>query len=383
MQTFDAIVLGLGTMGSFTCLELARRGLRVAGFDALCPPHSRGSHSGDTRVFRVAYAEHPDYVPLAQRAGLLWDRYGAEFGKRLLTRAGMLSVGPADGAFLDGIRNSARIHHLEIDELSADEIQQRYPVFAVPEASQGIFEKAAGWLDVPASIEGAQRAAERMGAAIFRNTPVVRWTQRGSAVAVETADQTIEAPRLAITAGAGARSLLRDLQLPLTIERKTLTWIEPRDPRMFAPEVFPVFTLSDDFFYGFPNIDNQGVKLAIHWRREQVIDDPFTPVRPACNEDFEPVIRMANRYLPGLTDSLPDGLSRVRRGATCLYTMTPDEHFIVDQHPEHGNVWFAAGFSGHGFKFAPAIGEALADLCTEGKTSLPIQFLRAGKRFVA
>ena len=225
---------------------------------------------GDTRASRLAYAEHPDYVPLAQRAGLLWDRYGAEFGKRLLTRAGMLSVGPADGGFLDGIASSARIHHLEIDELSADAAKQRYPAFAVPEASQGIFEKAAGWLDVPASIEGAQRAAERMGATMFRNTPVVRWTQSGSAVAVETADQTIEAARLVITAGAGARSLLRDLQLPLTIERKTLTWIEPRDPRMFAPEVFPVLTVSDDFFYGFPNIDNQGVKLAIHWRREQV-----------------------------------------------------------------------------------------------------------------
>jgi sarcosine oxidase len=178
-------------------------------------------------------------------------------------------------------------------------------------------------------------------------------------------------------------ALLRDLQLPLTIERKVLTWIEPRDPRMFAPEVFPVFTMADDFFYGFPNISNEGVKLAIHWRREQVIDDPFAPVRPASDEDFGPVVRMANRYLPALTDPLPDGLSRVRRGATCLYTMTPDEHFIVDRHPERENVWFAAGFSGHGFKFAPAIGEALADLCTEGKTALPIEFLRIGKRFVA
>jgi len=133
MQTFDAIVLGLGTMGSFTCLELARRGLRVAGFDAFSPPHARGSHSGDTRVFRVAYAEHPDYVPLARRAGSLWDQYGAEFGKGLLTRAGMLSVGPTNGAFLDGIRNSARIHELDIEELSLDDIERRYPAFAVPE----------------------------------------------------------------------------------------------------------------------------------------------------------------------------------------------------------------------------------------------------------
>ena len=383
MQTFDAIVLGLGTMGSFTCLELARRGLRVAGFDAFSPPHARGSHSGDTRVFRVAYAEHPDYVPLARRAGSLWDQYGAEFGKGLLTRAGMLSVGPTNGAFLDGIRNSARIHELDIEELSLDDIERRYPAFAVPEGSQGIFEKAAGWLDVPASIEGAQRAAERLGATMFRDTPVVRWMQRGSAIAVETEHQIVEAARLAITAGAGASALLRDVKLPLTIERKTLTWIEPRDPRLFAPDVFPVFTMADDFFYGFPNIGNEGVKLAIHWRREQVIDDPFAPVRPASNEDFEPVIRMANRYLPGLTDALPDGLSRVRRGATCLYTMTPDEHFIVDRHPEHENVWFAAGFSGHGFKFAPAIGEILADLCTEGKTALPIGFLRTGTRFAA
>jgi len=383
MQTFDAVVLGLGTMGSFTCLELAARGLRVAGFDAFSPPHAKGSHSGDTRVFRVAYAEHPDYVPLAQRAGKLWEHYAKEFGKPLLTLSGMLNIGRPGSDLIAGIHRSALAHHLTVEELSLDEIHRRYPAFAPPEGSVGIFEHTAGWLDVPASIEGALKAAGARGASIFPDSPVAGWTARGGRILLETPRGTIETAGLVITAGARAGALLDDLQLPLTIRRKTLTWIDPRQPEKFSPDVFPVFAIADDFFYGFPDIAGQGVKLAIHWEKKNISADPFGYVPPAGEDDFTPVIRMANRYLPGLTDPLPEGLLRVRRGATCLYTMTPDEHFILDRHPEFENVWIAAGFSGHGFKFAPTIAEALAQLCTQGKTDLPVEFLRIGRRFQA
>src|SRR5262249_42056100 len=185
MRNFDAAVLGLGAMGSFACFELARRGLRVAGFDQFFPPHSRGSHSGDTRVFRVAYSEHPNYVPLAQRAGELWDRHSLSFGAPLLTRSGMLSMGLPDGDLISGIRASVRIHTLPIEELTPAEIRLRYPGLAPPDNYCGIYEAAAGWVDVQAAIAGALMAAEKRGATLLRETPVTAWRERNGRIVIE------------------------------------------------------------------------------------------------------------------------------------------------------------------------------------------------------
>ncbi len=383
MQTVDVAVLGLGTMGSFACLELARRGLRVAGFDRFAPPHDRGSHSGDTRVFRVAYAEHPDYVPLAQRAGELWDTFGREFGTPLLTRCGMLSVGPASCDLISGIRRSAELHQLRIELLSREEIRRRFPVFAPPEEFVGIVEPTAGWVDVNAAIREALNAARDQGALIIPNTAPGGWKERGGRVVIETATESFEAGGLVIAAGAWSAALLRDLALPLTVQRKVLAWIDPIDPEPFAPGRFPVFAVADRFFYGFPNIGGHGVKLAIHWDDGQRLRDASDPIAEPGESDLLPILRMASEYLPGLAGAAPDSLSRVVRAKTCLYTMTPDEHFIIDRYPGARNVWFATGFSGHCFKFAPAIGAALADLATEGRTALPVDFLRIGQRFVS
>jgi sarcosine oxidase len=381
MRRFDAAVLGLGTMGSFTCLELARRGLRVAGFDQFAPPHDRGSHSGDTRVFRIAYAEHPDYVPLAQRAAVLWDQHGSDFGKTLLTQSGMLSAGPLDGELIAGIRASAKEHHLALEELSSGEIRNRYPAFVLPEDWVGILEPTAGWLDVNASIECALEAAGQRGAHLFTNAAVAGWRERAGRIVVETANETIEADRLVIAAGAWAGALLGDLRLPLSIRRKVLVWIDPKKPEHFAPGRFPVFAVADSFFYGFPNIAGHGVKVAIHLGQGRAVASPSMPTAPPGADDLEPIVQMASQYLPGLASGVADGLSRVRRAVTCFYTMTPDEHFILDRHPSIENVWFAAGFSGHGFKFAPVIAEALADLCVNETTAAPVDFLRIGRRF--
>jgi len=381
MQTFDAIVLGLGTMGAFTCLELSQRGLQVAGIDRLSPPHSSGSHSGDTRVFRIAYAEHPDYVPLAQRAASLWGEHGKTFNKTLLTQSGMLSLGSPSGPLISGITRSASLHRLDVESIPIREIRTRFPSFEVPEHFTGVFEKDAGWLDVQASIAGALSATKANGATLLLNTPVSRWKRNGGRFIVETPDSVIEASNLVITAGAGAVSLLRELRLPIVIWRKVLTWLEPRRPELFSPDVFPVFAIDDEFFYGFPNIANQGVKVAVHWQKGIEVDDPLAPVPPASESDYVPVLQTVNRYFPDLVEPLPEGLSRVRRGATCLYAMTPDEHFILDRHPFVENLWFTVGFSGHGFKFAPAIAEAVAQLVTEGRTGLSTDFLRIGHRF--
>ncbi len=383
MRSFDAVVLGLGTMGSFTCLELARRGLQVAGFDQFAPPHDRGSHSGDTREFRIAYVEHPDNVPLAQRAALLWDQHGSEFGKTLLDRSGMLSAGPPGGELIAGIRASAKAHHLAVEEISSREIRSRYPTFTLPADWEGILEPTAGWLDVNASLDGALEAARRHGAQLFTNTPVTGWRERAGRIVVETANETVEADRLVIAAGAWAGALLRDLRLPLSIRRKVLAWIDPETPEHFAPGYFPVFAVADSFFYGFPNIAGHGVKIAIHLGEGRTVANPSVPAAAPGADDLEPILKMASQYLPGLASGVADGLSRVLRAVTCFYTMTPDEHFILDRHPSIENVWFAAGFSGHGFKFAPVIAEALADLCVKGSAAAPVDFLRIGRRFEA
>jgi monomeric sarcosine oxidase len=381
VQSFDIAVLGLGTMGSFTCLELARRGARVIGIDQFDPPHTQGSHSGDTRVFRTAYAEHPDYVPLAIRAGDLWDRLGADFGKPLLTRSGMLTLGPPSGELISGIRKSASLHNLKVEALSGDEIRRRYPAFSPPDDYVGEFESAAGWVDVNASITEAIKAARQSGAEILTNMAVKGWCEHLGRIVVETAAGPIEATKLVVAAGAWTASILRDLNLPLTIRRKVLVWIDPAHPELFAPNSFPVFAIADRFFYGFPNISGDGVKLAIHWEDAPKLQNVNQPVAPADDSDIAPVLDLVARYLPALVQSPSDARLRVKRTATCLYTMTPDEHFIVDRHPTLENVFIAAGFSGHGFKFAPAIAELLADFCTTGLVKTPE--LLSIKRFIS
>ena len=356
-QTYDAAVIGLGTMGTFTCLELASRGQTVIGFYQFAPPHDRGSHSGDTRVFRTAYAEHPDYVPLSVRAGELWDSTG------FLHRTGVLSLGPPDSQLIAGARASAAAHGLEIENLSRDQIRFRFPVFNVPPGWEAVMEPAAGWIDVNAALHAGLQRASRAGAEIRIDTAVEDWLWTGDGYAVQTSAGEFKARRLIVTAGAWAGRLLSDLSLPLKVLRKVLVWIDPvRD------QSFPVFASADKFFYGFPNIGGHGVKLAIHWSDASPATNIDARQPDATADEIQPVLKAAAELLPSIT-------GRVRQTRTCLYTMTPDEHFIIDRHPRVPNLIFAAGFSGHGFKFAPAIGEALADLATTGTSALPIGFL--------
>src|SRR5688572_9332003 len=213
--TYDAAVIGLGTMGTFACLELASRGQTVIGFDQFAPPHDRGSHSGDTRVFRTAYAEHPDYVPLAVRAGQLWDSFGAEHGTPFLNRTGVLSLGPPDSHLIAGARSSAAAHGLEIENLSRDQIRSRFPVFDVPPGWEGVREPAAGWIDVNAALHAGLQRASRAGADLRIDTRLEGWSWTGEKFAVQTSAGTFMAKRLIVTAGAWAGRILGDLSLPL------------------------------------------------------------------------------------------------------------------------------------------------------------------------
>jgi sarcosine oxidase len=362
-------------MGIFVCREFARRRLRVIGFDQFDPPHDRGSHTGDSRVFRTAYAEHPDYVPLAHRAGVLWDQLGAEEGATFLHRTGMLSIGEPDSGLITGARASAAAHGLTLDSLSPVEVRRSFPAFRLPPGWNALFEPGAGWIDVDASMRAGLRQAAHSGAELYTNTRLEDWEWKGSAFELTTSDGTFSARRLVITAGAWSGRILKALNLPLTVVRKLLVWVQPERPEDFTPDVFPVFASGRRFFYGFPNIDDRGVKLAIHWTGCEPIADPDSGQLQPTREDIRPVLDAAAELLPSLAGEVPDAFSRVTRTKTCFYTMTPDEHFVIDRHPQIGNLVFAAGFSGHGFKFAPAIGEALVDITLRGTSLLPLEFL--------
>lgn len=361
-------------MGSFAAVELARRGFSVVGFDQFKPPHGRGSHSGSTRVYRIAYPEGTGYVRLAQRAGELWDQAAEQLGTQLLHRTGMLYMGIPGQPFLEEIKESASTNRLQVETLSATEVHHRYPAFELEEEYVGLFDAQAGWIDVDASITSSLARAQGLGVECAFDQAVQRWDASASEVRVHLRNETITAANLIITAGAWTENLLRELHLPLAVKRKVIAWFDPLAPELFAADRIPVFAFPENLIYGFPSVPGLGVKMAEHAGGSYLphADSAVSPPGPA---DLDPIAAMAAKYMPKLAGGYPEARSRLLRSTTCLYTVTPDENFIVDHHPEFNNVVFAAGFSGHGFKFAPLIAAALADLVEHGKTSLPIGFL--------
>jgi monomeric sarcosine oxidase len=375
---YDVAVIGLGTMGSFAAAELARRGLTVAGFDQFTPPHGHGSHSGGTRIYRVAYAEGSAYVPLAQRAGELWDQAGEQLEKPLLHRTGMLYMGPPGETLLREVAESASANRLQVEKLSSSEIYRRYPALEIPEDYAGLFDPQAGWLDVDASIAFALAHAQTLGVDCYFDQPVRSWDATATEVRVHLEKETVTVSSLVITAGAWAADLLRSLRLPLNVKRKVFAWFDPLAPELFAAGRIPVFAFADHWSYGFPIMPGLGVKMALHAGGDY-LPHAGGAVAPPGLVDLDPIAAIAAKYMPRLAGAYDEARSRIRHSATCLYTMTPDEDFIVDHHPAFKHVVFAAGFSGHGFKFAPLIAQALADLLQQGKTSLPIGFLSLGR----
>jgi sarcosine oxidase len=359
----DAIVIGLGAMGSAAAQHLAERGCRVRGFDQFSPPHNLGSSHGLTRIFRQAYFEDRRYVPLLMRSFELWKKLERDSGVALLHLPGALVLGPRDGVLVTRSLESAIEFDLPHSMLSARELQARYPVFHIESNTCALLERDAGYLVPEACIEQQIRQAVRSGAHIHTNEMVTGWHagQHGSPVTVKTSKATYEADHLVITAGPWASQVLADLALPLRVTRQVLCWFEPTnglDP--YREEHLPVYLFEAQadqrLLYGFPvaGADAEGVKVALHGS-----DDLCTP--DSVNREILAADETAIRRR--LSETLPElAAGRLLRAETCLYTMTPDEHFLLGAHPCHSAVTIAAGFSGHGFKFAPVIGETLADL---------------------
>jgi sarcosine oxidase len=370
---FDVIVIGVGGMGSAAACELARRGRRVLGLEQFTVGHDQGSSHGHTRIIRKAYYEHPDYVPLVQRAYQRWYDLEQRQGRHLLTECPCLSLGPPDGELIAGVRESAARHHLPIENLSAAEVRKRYPMFHVSDQTAGVLERSAGFLYVDECVQAYAREAKKLGATIREHEPVISWSAHGNAVVVETATNRYSAERLVLTAGPWMGRLLAALGARLTVMRQVVFWFGTRDDRLFRRDVFPVYIAEtpDGPFYGLPMLDSHGVKVARHYGAPE-LQDPAAVDRNVSLADEAVVQRFLSSYLPAVEGPLG-------RASVCLYTLTHDRHFLIDVHPEHPNVVFAAGFSGHGFKFASAVGEILADLADEGKSRLPIDLFRLAR----
>lgn len=373
MNTSDCIVLGAGGVGSAALYHLARRGVNAIGIDRFAPGHDRGSSHGETRIIRQAYFEHPDYVPLLLRSYELWAELEARRGEKLYHETGILEAGPPDGAVVPGVVRSARRHRLDVEELSAREALGRFPGFRVPEDMTAVFERRAGYLRVEACVRAHAEEAVKLGAKIMTDESALEWKTDGSGVEVRTDRATYRAARMIIAAGPWAPVILRDLGLRLEVRRKPAFWHRTADAAYREDRGCPCFLFETPTgtFYGFPEIDGSGLKAAEHSGGEPVTD-PLSVDRSLRPEDKARVDAFLARHLPGVTrDCL--------KHSACMYTMTPDEHFVVDRHPAHPQVAFAAGLSGHGFKFTCVLGEALAELVIDGSTALPIAFLGAGR----
>lgn len=370
MTRFDVIVIGLGGMGSAALWRLAQRGLRVLGIESFAVGHDRGSSHGGTRIIRKAYFEHPDYVPLLHRAYAGWVELEDQAAENLFERTGLLLLGPPNGAIISGVRRAADAHRLDIAEVSPRDRSRRFPAFAVGDGMDALFEADAGFLHVERCVLAGVAAAQALGARIVTGARVGAWSSDGRVATVETDRTRYEAEALLICGGAWSQELLREIHFPLEIRRKVVLWFAPRHEHYAMRCGCPVFGIetAHGFFYGFPDVDGSGVKVGDHTGGETV--DTADSLDCSLLPDDVPRIRQfVKDHLPGLDPT-------VQRHSVCMYTMTPDEHFIIDRHPHHANVAFAAGFSGHGFKFAPVVGSVLADLVTQGDTEAPIGFLR-------
>ncbi|MFL5580957.1 MAG: N-methyl-L-tryptophan oxidase [Gemmatimonadaceae bacterium] len=356
----SAVVVGLGAAGSAAAYHLARRGVRVTGLDRFAPPHAMGSSHGRTRIIREAYFEHPLYVPLVRRAYELWAELEAEAGERLLAITGGLMAGPREGALVAGALRSAHEHGLPYEMLDAREANARFPAFALEHDWVGLLEPRAGMLFPERCVSAHLAGARGAGAELRTNEPALRWRADGAGVVVETAAGEHRADALVLAAGPWTAGLLPELALPLEIARQTLHYFEPAAEKLplLDPSRCPIAIWEHDrdrFFYSFPAHEGR-VKCAVHHEGETA-RTPEAVRRDVDEADTAPVRALLERIIPAARGPL-------RESTVCLYTNTPDWHFVIDRHPAHRRVVVASACSGHGFKFASAVGELVADLTT-------------------
>jgi len=368
----ECIVVGLGIMGSACLHELAKRGHAVLGLDQLSPPHPLGSSHGHSRIIRASYFEHPSYVPLVIRALELWRGIELEAQTSLFRRTGCLSIGPEDGLLCMGARRALAPHSLPFEELDAEKVLIRYPFLRLPQGHQALLEPLAGVLHPERCVQALLALARRKGASLRLNERVLRWKSLGRHFKVATERGTYLAERLLLCVGPWMKKFLPEL--PLACERQVMFWFEWDASRMErALEQVPalIAETNEGFFYGIPEPERGLYKVARHHGGASC--EPDRLEREVKEEDLRPIAQFLDRYMPALR-------ARPKEARVCIYTNTPDQHFIVDHLPRQENLIIISACSGHGFKFAPAIAEEAADLA-EGKIKGPRQQLFSLSRF--
>jgi len=370
-RAYDDIVIGLGGMGSAAAYHLATRGRRVLGLEQFEPLHERGSSHGLTRIIRLAYHEDPSYVPLLRRAYELWHDLETDAGERLLVTTGSLEGGPDDGPTFRGALEAARLHDIPHAVLDAGELRRRYPAYVGFAADTSVvFQPDGGFLLAEPTMRAHHDGARRRGADLRFGEAVRGWEPAGDGVRVSTDAGTSEADRLVICAGAWARVLVPSLDRLAVPERQVLAWLRPTRPELFGVDRFPVFLIDveEGSFYGFPVHDGHGFKFGKYHHLLEPID-PDDPDRSVLAEDEAVLRAFAERYFP-------DGAGPTEMLKACMFTNSPDEHFVLDLLPDAPQVAVFAGESGHGYKFCSVVGEILADLATEGATRHDIGLFR-------
>jgi sarcosine oxidase len=376
-MAYDAIVLGLGGMGSAAAYQLALRGKNVLGLERYTAPHAHGSSHGHSRIIRQAYIEGPEYVPLLLRAYELWEQIERDTGDDdILTITGGLMMGARDSHTVRGAIRSAEAYGLLHEILDAREIRRRYPPFTPGDDVYALFERKGGFVNPERAISGHLARAAALGAELHFEEPATGWQAfpAGEGVRVSTDKGSYEAAQLIISAGPWAPVVLADLGLPLSIHRQVMYWFDPiGGAAPFLPERFPIYIWEFEnvwepekgiaSFYGFPAQDGPAgpVKIAFHSR----FGDPRTTAE-TIDREVKP--HEIARVKEAVAERIPALNSSCVNAVTCMYTVTPDEHFVIARHPEHSQVTVATGFSGHGYKFCSVVGEILADLALDGRT---------------
>ena len=378
---FDVIVLGVGSMGAAACYYLAKSGMRVLGLEQFTIPNELSSHTGQSRLIRKAYYEHPAYVPLLQRAYENWRHLESITGEHVYYETGLLYAGMPAHPVMQGVHLSASTYGINLESISELEMKVDYAPFHIPVSYEKILEPAAGFIRPGKAIELYANKASDHNAVILSNLKVAGWNKTADGFRVYTADQKFYAPKLVITGGAWSGELLPTLSPSLSVTRQTMAWMEVHHPSEFLLNKFPCWMIAEEgtpgIFYGFPilNPDKMegpvGFKLAHHFKGE--ITTPGTINRKSSKEDETRLVKVMNAYFPG-------AYKRTQEIKVCMYTNTPDENFIIDYLPGYEKeVVVATGFSGHGFKFASVVGEIISDLSIKGYTTLPIYFLKADR----
>jgi sarcosine oxidase len=370
---YDVAVIGLGAMGSAVTYHLARAGARVVGIDAFHPPHAAGSTHGRSRIIREAYFEDPAYVPLVRRAYENWAALEGASRRTLFRQTGGLMIGAPDSGLIMGTRASADEYDIAVTQLDAREIMARFPVLRPERHMIGLLEHRAGVLDPELCVQVSLALARELGAELRTGCRVQSIGAGTTGVELRTTDGVLSSRQLVVAAGAWAAPLLRGagVELPLVVERQTMHWFTPREtPALFAADRLPIALIEHDagrYVYMIPDLGD-GVKAAIHY--EGAFVDADTDDRGVTRDDVAAVQPLLARFAPGIA-------GEPTTSAVCLYTNTPDKHFIIDRVPGLPAAQIISACSGHGFKFASAIGELVASCALGESPRLDVTAFRA------